>query len=288
MKNNVKIFALTIATIIAFGSITFVSCNKEEHEYTQTGNAANCKSVESSPFDYIGELHNTALYYVGTELKDVFADFIKQSNMSTQEKDTLASYVLEQIPHIMTKYNLSTLPESEWESIIESISIHAGDDEIFSSDVANAILNVFSNFSNTSDLDVLKSEIRNYELSLVNSTMSTLDTQVAICLNIYTHSLDFWAEAIEDPENPWHELICTIDNGNVNLAKETGLRNWLHKAGQWIHNAYTTIKEKYTLKNIGLADMYGAILGIGPAAATGGNSIAISAIAMSAIAPLFM
>lgn len=294
MKKSFKNHAVTIAVTLAIGSFVLVSCDKVIHVTDQEQVGSFLKSNVSSPFDHIGETHNQILFLIGTELTDDIATFANLKYKTEESRDSLIDKIAITTPRIMKESFFPNIDISEIDNLVELTFDAAEKDDFVSSEVAIGIKQIFDRYQGISNLDELQLDIRMTELNMINDAMSATDSQIVACLNIYYHSLNFWKDATLNEENPWHVLIDDINNNPdsylYNATKRPRIKEWLRKAGEWLHNTYQHIKEKYTWKNIGLADLYGAGLGVNLAINTpaGANAIIISAVAMSAVGPLFM
>lgn len=294
MKKSIKFLASSITAILFIGSIALVSCVKDGQVINNEHHVSSFKSSGNSPFDYIGETHNQLLSLIGTEIENDITDFVNLKYKTEESRDSLIEKIVNVAPHIVKEIVFADMTMSEIEDLFESTYIAAEQDEYVLSEVAIEIKKIFDRYQGVSDLDELQLDIRMTELDMVNREMSAIDSQIVACLNIYYHSLNFWKDATLNEENPWHVLIDDINNNPdsylYNATKRPRIKEWLKKAGEWLHNTYQHIKEKYTWKNIGLADLYGAGLGANLAINTpaGANAIIISAVAMSTVGPLFM
>ncbi len=290
-----EIFILTAVAIVIVSSMV-LSCNKEDRENVD-GKAGNTFHLDCiSPFDYIGEAHNTILYSLGQEMVTDFENFISLEEKHTADRDALTQKIFENLPSIISNYLHS---EFTMEEIMTCMSLpfeNNGENDFFESEVATEVQKVFRMYGEIEDLDEFCNSIRLHEIEITKMEMSRLDSQVVACLNIFYHSSLFWKDATNNEENPWHILVSDLHENATSYVYTgtkglvSGIIKFCRNAAEWVSETYRNIKEKYTWKNILIADAGGAVCGAAPwiSTPTNGSSILISAVASSAVGPLFM
>lgn len=291
-----KIFWPIVAVaMIAVSSLIVVACSKVD-EVLPCGQASNTMKVNShSPFDYIGEAHNTILYSLGEIMETDFEDFVSLEEKHGKDRDVLVQKIFKMLPTVIEDYSCGTISSDEIQKFIYLPFEDSEEDGAFSSEVALEVQKVFCRFGELEELGELCDSIRNYEIEITKKEMTMLDSQIVACLNVFYHSSLFWEDATYNNRNPWHVLIndkvVNADSYVYNEAKGlfSGVAKFFKDAVEWVGEAYKSIKRKYTWKKILVADVGGALSGCGLwlSSVTGGNSVWISAVASSAIGPLF-
>ena len=85
MKSNFKKFAVAIAAIMTLGSVTLVSCDKED---VNKISISSSKST-NNPYSFVGELHNTTMYDLGRRFRIVLITTLILENWLLAKKKDL-------------------------------------------------------------------------------------------------------------------------------------------------------------------------------------------------------
>ena len=299
MKKTINFVASAITTILVASAMLFASCDKD-HASSNNSDLLKSNTLSgSSPFDHIGTAHNNALLQLGIAMAPEFTDFVNKDIKTIDDQDSLIAHLLNNLPEALALTGQIDMNTTDISTSIQKLLDNIDNDSLYNTTLAEKIQTILGKYKGIPDLDDLRDCIRMEELNITGTSMSHIDTLVASCLNVYCHSLIFWEDASTNPNNPWYILINDITkNGDSymsdNIKSDKPIREKIgkiiHKVGSWFEDVYQNIKDKYTAKNVAIADISGAIRGALPpfVGITGGNSILFSAAVMSAVGPLFM
>lgn len=99
MKTNFKFFTVAIAAIMTIGTVTLVSCDKNENEtivgheqYSATKGVFN-PANPANPYDYMGVDHN---YYIDKCMPDVYSYIMNYGGIDVSQAITISNQILAQ------------------------------------------------------------------------------------------------------------------------------------------------------------------------------------------------
>ena len=215
MKTNFKFFAVAIAAIMTIGSVTLVSCDKEEST-KQIAGMSNIKnnplSNTNNPYDSIGLMHNNAmsdLIFISDGLPSSMQEAIASAEKYLYEKgfDTIGDYAL--VSEIIdgAKSNYFTFVSSQ---NLSSASIDAVNAMMY--DIATMSLS-----GNYNGYESYRKYLMNVESRIIASKEipSYEKDELLTAAAVYRYSLYYWYNTFENAKLPLWGKIAIIAGADV-------------------------------------------------------------------------
>ncbi len=222
---NLRKVMIAAGAILTIGAVAFTSCSKEKTE-----EKPETKSIINE-FEWVGELHNEALWNIGVEFQEDLHWIV--SNKEISENDILK---FQSKVEDWTREQCSQMMGSEYDKFFKNWHLDmAKTAEGFMTDqMLNEILDKATSIKNL----IMVVEEKEEEISLEMNSIA--DTAKLISLIVMRNSIEFWSDAYYNPENPWHELAY---NYPIFSADTKGLPEIWGRAKQWVTDKVVPIVE---------------------------------------------
>lgn len=312
MKKRYNSIKMAIAVIMTIGSVTLLSCGKDETSSMRDQNriydagslSDNCISNKNTKipeyFDRVGIKHNEYLDSIGVALRDTLLYYEKNGHTLAEfGKDTF-DIVFDRVKSLyrtdindvlnVNKYSFEYDIWAPTQEIIENDNL-----AFFENDFGRRLQSIIGNVDQTVSIDSIRAQIRAIEYSVILDASCLEDTAVAFALSIWEHSLDYWSKALVDTKNPWYGFLddrnSPKDFGNLSSQKGlfSGFKAFVTNVVNTVRNIFKPQNNDTTVQSIVLCDMAaGAVMAYQGAPllaihwAVYGGAVVVSAAATSA------
>ena len=200
MKKYTKILAVAIAAIMTIGSISFVSCNKENSDDVVRNHSGSTEKTDvvlpknaNNPYDTIGALHNIMMEECRGKMQSYY---MGHGTWSIAASDSIATAVLADYGFYVPGYNLnfitSLLADSASYYIDYAVALGATNAE--KENITNIVTTIKDLVFANEPYSQIKERIVNEEaLVLSNQGLSSDEKFVILsATSVLRHSLYYW------------------------------------------------------------------------------------------------
>lgn len=222
---NKKKTLLLTTIMISFGIL--FGCSKNDN--VTNFNTKESTVVTEDPFATIGEYHNQFLQDIGIQYRETI-----ESLPLSQPIDSVGENLINNILNY-TVARLSSDIENADTLVYTSNRYFISAIEEFEDEPLLAEL-----LDKSESIDELLYLINSEKKILINNLSSKEDTSLLLSLTIFEYSIQYWDNAYNDKDNPWHNLIVSMEQqldtkGSWNLYKK--ILSWYKANKQQLRNA---------------------------------------------------
>lgn len=239
IRNTMKTRTIiaTIAVAIIAGVSIFAACTKEEKK-EKVINGSTSKLSYVSALETAGQEHNRLLYNIGLMIRnelDSCAALINAGTYSDDDEAWMLQVIQDSITKMCTQSSICPVSEDSLEYVFANINNYSSEDffnEEFANSASDYVLSgILMSNSNSTDIYPIITDVSTAIDNVDITQMSHGDSILLAQLMVFRYSLLFWNDAVDNVENPWHNLIMSIiTNYYVGSDKE----NFFRKAWQWV------------------------------------------------------
>lgn len=266
MKKYTKILAVAIAAIMTIGSISFVSCNKENNDDVSRNHSGSMEKTDAvsprnanNPYDTIGALHNIMMDECRGKMQSYY---MANGSWSIAASDSIATVILADHGFYVPGYNLNFITSlfADSASYYTDYAVALGATNYEEENIINIINITRELFFANEPYSQIKERIVNEEALVLSNQGLTNDEKFVILstTSVLRHSLYYWL------------TYDGFDRGMSLSAKEDNPPQNSNSGRGW---------------RIALADVGGALAGVLTGASTGatigtavGNPVAGAAV----------